>query len=307
MGRMLNVSLRQLRYFIVVAESGSLSAGATVVGISQSAVTDAIKGLEAETGARLFRRHAHGVDLTTEGQRFLRQARAVLETMDELSRGVREPAVEEACTLRIGTTAIVSGYCLPDLLARHRRSVPGTQLEIIEDRRDHIEHLLVNGELDLALLLVSNLVDEQALDHEVLFRSECRVWMAPGHRLAGRDTIEMDEILSEPLIATTIDELEGVSRGLHATAPSLRRASIRTASMEAVRSLVATGAGLAILPDLVYRPWSLEGDRIIARRIRPAPPTVDLGVAWRKPPCRTEEISVFLDVARTIRTARQRA
>lgn len=307
MARMLNVSLRQLRYFIVVAESGSLSAGAAVVGISQSAVTDAIKALEAESGARLFRRHPHGVDLTPEGHRFLRQARVVLEMMDELSRGVREPSNTETRTLRIGTTAIVSGYCLPDLLARHRRAVPETGIEIIEDRRDHIEHLLVNGELDLALLLVSNLCDQQALDHEVLFRSECRVWVGPGHRLAARDTIEMDDIVGEPLIGTTIDELESVGRGLHGNAPLMRRASIRTASMEAVRSLVATGAGIAIMPDLLYRPWSLEGDRIVARRINPAPATVDLGVAWRKPQCRTDEVIAFLEVARTMRAARQRS
>lgn len=306
MARMLNVSLRQLRYFIVVAESGSVSAGATVVGISQSAVTDAIKSLEAETGARLFRRHAHGVDLTPEGQRFLRQARVVLETMDELSRGVREPLIGDLSTLRVGTTPIVSGYCLPDLLARHRRAAPATTLEVVEDRREFIEHLLVNGELDLALMLVSNLVDVQALDHEVLLRSECRVWMAPSHRFAEHDVIELADILQEPLISPTIDELEVLARDLRASMPAPPRASVRTASMEAVRSLVATGAGLAILPDLVYRPWSLEGDRIVARRIHPAPPTVDLGVAWRKPPCRSEAVSSFLDVARTMRAGRSR-
>ena len=55
----------------------------------------------------------------------------------------------------------------------------------------------------------------------------------------------------------------------------------RTSSMEGVRSLVGTGAGITILPQLVYRPWSLDGDRIIAKRPREALPTVDIGVAWR--------------------------
>jgi len=58
--------------------------------------------------------------------------------------------------------------------------------------------------------------------------------------------------------------------------------SFRTRSVEAVRSLVATGAGLAILPSLVYRPWSLEGDRIEIRDVSGNLPSVQVGLAWRR-------------------------
>ena len=60
------------------------------------------------------------------------------------------------------------------------------------------------------------------------------------------------------------------------------RVAFRTRSVEAVRSLVATGAGVALLPDLVYRPWSLEGDRIESRDVSGALPVVKLGVFWRR-------------------------
>ncbi len=72
---------------------------------------------------------------------------------------------------------------------------------------------------------------------------------------------------------------------------------MRTASVEAVRSLVATGAGLAILPDVLYRPWSLDGDRIEVRKILGELPTVDIGIAWRRGLRLPEMVRHFLIVA----------
>ena len=71
----MSLSLRQIRYFIATAEAGQLSLAASTLGVSQSAVTEAIKSLERETGAQLFRRHAKGVFLTLEGNQFLQHAR----------------------------------------------------------------------------------------------------------------------------------------------------------------------------------------------------------------------------------------
>ena len=71
------LSLRQINYFIATAEAGKLSLAASQLGVSQSAVTEAIKALEHETGVELLRRHAKGIELTFEGNQFLRHARAV--------------------------------------------------------------------------------------------------------------------------------------------------------------------------------------------------------------------------------------
>ena len=72
------LSLRQINYFIATAEAGKLSLAASQLGVSQSAVTEAIKALEHETGVELLRRHAKGIELTFEGNQFLRHARAGL-------------------------------------------------------------------------------------------------------------------------------------------------------------------------------------------------------------------------------------
>ncbi len=82
--------------------------------------------------------------------------------------------------------------------------------------------------------------------------------------------------------------------------------AFRTRSVEAVRSLVATGAGIALLPDLVYRPWSLEGDRIESRDVSGALPVVQVGLVWRRGSSLPTAAREFLRIAETARAVRER-
>ena len=154
----MNITFRQMRYFIAVAEVRSISGGAASVGISQSAVTDAIRFIEAELGCEMFARHARGVVPTREGQQFLRHARKIVDAMNDIRGGVGSDVAKINGKLSVGVTMTVSGYFLPDLLARYRHAFPAVALTIVEERSDYIEHLLVNGELDLAILIVPGLI-----------------------------------------------------------------------------------------------------------------------------------------------------
>jgi DNA-binding transcriptional LysR family regulator len=80
----------------------------------------------------------------------------------------------------------------------------------------------------------------------------------------------------------TVDETEENTGKLLGAFSARPNVAFRTRSVEAVRSLVATGAGIALLPDLVYRPWSLEGDRIESRDVAGALPVVQVGMVWRR-------------------------
>lgn len=291
----MNITFRQIRYFIAVAEARSVSGGSSAVGISQSAVTDAVRTLELETGVTLFHRHAKGVTLTREGHQFLRHARAIIDAIADMGRGVGAERDHVEGRLRIGVTPVVTGYFLSDLLSRFARQFPRIEIALIEDKRDYIEHLLVGGELDLALLMVSNLEQKSAIDHEVLLRSECRAWMAPSHALSDIDGLSLSDLENEPIVALSLDELEGLIDGIWSKFDHPPRVAWRTSSMEGVRSLVGTGAGITLLPDLVYRPWSLDGDRIVAKRTRETLPTVDIGVAWRRLTRHSEAASLFME------------
>jgi DNA-binding transcriptional LysR family regulator len=298
----MNITFRQIRYFIAVAEARSVSGGSSAVGISQSAVTDAIRQLEIETGVTLFHRHAKGVTLTREGHQFLRHARAIIDAIADMQGGIGGEQDMTTGSIRVGVTPVVTGYFLSDLLSRFRRLFPRIEVSLVEDRRDYVEHLLVNGEIDVAVLIVSNLAQRSAIDHEVLLRSECRAWIAPSHPLSDLDGLSLADLENEPVVALSLDELESLIDGIWSKFNHPPRVAYRTSSMEGVRSLVGTGAGITLLPDLVYRPWSLEGDRIIAKRPRESLPTVDIGLAWRRLTRHGEAATLFME---TVRAQRQ--
>lgn len=302
----MKLTLRQVTYFIAVAEAGSVSGGAVALGISQSALTESLKQLEGQTGARLFTRHSKGVELTYQGHQFLRHARLILSTVADAERSIaaRPEAVEGL--LHLGVTSMVSGYFLAHILARFRAMFPNVDIRVVEDERSYIEHLLVNGELSIGLMIVSSLQDTYALDQEVLTRSRFRVWLPPDHALCRVDRIALDDLADQPLIALATDEIsETVGKHWRSTGHSPSTV-LKTSSVEAVRSLVATGLGLAVLPDIAYRPWSLEGDRIEARPIADPLPSLDLGMTWRRGSILPETAQQFLTMAREDAALRNR-
>ncbi len=275
-------TLRQLRYFVAVAEHGSVSAGAQCLSISQSTVTESIKDLEADLGVTLFERHSKGLRITHRGHQFLRHATSILAQVAG-ARGVFEDESQSAQgQLHLGLTSLVSGYVISDLLAKYKRANPKVEITAIEESGEYLEHLLIGGEMDVAVMMTSKMTERSGLHAETLDVSPYRLWMPIGHRLARQNSIALADLRDEPLIMLNIDEMEQETVKLLSVLGTRPKVAFSTRSVEAVRSLVATGAGVALLPDLVYRPWSLEGDRIEARGVSGALPVVQVGLVWRK-------------------------
>ena len=275
-------TLRQLQFFVAAAEQGSVSGAARMISISQSAVTEAIRALEDDLGVTLFERQARGLQITHRGAAFLRHARQILSDV-ATARGAFQDASEQVTgRLSLGVTSLVAGYVLSDILSRFRRAHPQVVLNVIEDTGEYLQHLLIGGELDVAVLLTSSVRDRLALQVETLLVSPYRLWLPLGHPLAQQEAISLEELAGESLIQLMVEEIEESTRALMGAMARKPEISFRTRSVEAVRSLVATGAGLAILPGLVYRPWSLEGDRIEIRDVSGDLPTVQVGLGWRR-------------------------
>jgi DNA-binding transcriptional LysR family regulator len=290
-------TLRQLQYFISVAEEGTVSGAAQSLSISQSAVTDAIKDLESDLGVTLFERHRRGLTITHKGHQFYRHAARILAGVSDARRSLGDTEEQAGGSLQLGVTSLVAGYVLSDLLARYRRAFPNVNVSAIEDNGDYLEHLLIGGELDVAVMVISNLRDRVALQAEIFETSPYRLWLPLGHRLAAADIIAVSDIVSEPLIMLTVDETEENTGKLLGAFDARPHVAFRTRSVEAVRSLVATGAGIALLPDLVYRPWSLEGDRIESRDVSGALPVVQVGMVWRRGSQLTQAARDFIGLA----------
>lgn len=294
----MSTSFKSIRYFIAVAESGSISAAIHELGVSQSVVSAAIAQIEADLGTLLFERRARGMALTHAGHQFLRHAHQIEIAM----RNARDALASRPHTvtgrLNIGVTSLMVGYYLPFLLDRFRRVFPRIEVQITEDRRDYLEHLLINGELDVALIVVSQLQNRQGLETETILRSGWRAWVPVNHRLAEEDRIEATELARQSLILLQVDELGDAATALWNAGGVDPTVLIRTSSVEAVRSLVATGAGCSVLPDMLYRPWSLEGDRIEARPLVRPLPHLEVGLAWRKGATVPESLTNFLTAVR---------
>ncbi len=297
-------TLRQLQFFVAAAEQGSVTGAARALSISQSSVTEAIRSLEDDLGVQLFDRQARGLEITHRGSLFLRHARQILSDVSNARQAFRDDGNVEGGRLALGVTSLVAGYVLSDLLARFRRAHPKVELSVIEDSGEYLQHLLIGGELDVAVLLTSSIRDRVALHVETLLASPYRLWLPLGHPLGQEDFIALEQVVGEPLIQLMVDEIEESMRALMAAMEVKPRIAFRTRSVEAVRSLVATGAGLTILPGLVYRPWSLEGDRIEIRDVSGDLPTVQVGLAWRRGAPVSQPARNFIRVAQSTLPAR---
>ena len=248
------MTLRQIRHFIAVAETGSISAAAQAVFISQSTLTLAIQQLEEEIGVSLFNRHAKGMSLTHQGHQFLRQAHLILATVDNAKRSLQQSTDQVAGHLTIGVTSLVAGYYLADLITRFQRAYPNVQVRVVEDERPYIEHLLVSGEIDVGVLILSNLEDRHALQTEVLTHSPHRLWLPARHPLLERDSISLADVAGEPLvifprqIAPSLYDAVLAYYHRHGASPQVVQEAIQ---MQTIVNLVSAGLGLAWVPRSV--------------------------------------------------------
>ena len=277
----MTLTFRQVRHFIATAESGRVSAAAAALNVTQSAVTASIKALEADLGRKLFDRHSNGVTLTVDGQQFLQRARAIEASVSDAMQGPHRWGTQVDGTVDVAVSYTVAGYFLPPLLSRFWRSFPAITVRLHEFQRDAIEQSLVSSSVDAAIMLVSNLHDRRSIRSRLLLRSPRRLWTCAHHPLLHKDKVTLADLASEPYLMLTVDEAERSAMRYWQRTPHVPNVIFRTLSVEAVRSMVATGMSITVLSDMVYRPWSLEGHRIDVKTLDDDVHTMDVGLAWK--------------------------
>ena len=271
------MNLRQIRYYVATAETGQVSRAALAMNISQSSVTTAVKELEAEIGTALFQRTAQGMELTEAGREFLASCYEILQKIDEALHVTRRSDGQEG-SIRVAVSYTVIGYFLPYHLDRLQRLHPNLDVQVCELRHEAIEEGLAKGRYDVALMLTSNITQSQ-LRSETLLRSTRRLWLPNGHPLSQRTDVSFAEVAREPYIMLTVDEAAHTAMRYWTKSAHRPNVQLRTSSVEAVRAMVANGQGVTILSDMVYRPWSLEGKRILTSLTTTPIPTMDVGLA----------------------------
>ncbi|MCL2893333.1 LysR family transcriptional regulator [Brenneria tiliae] len=274
------ITLRQVRYFVATAEMGQISQAAIHLNISQSAVTAAIQELENMLGKPLFLRSVHGMTLTENGSYFLNHAYSILRSVDD---AMMVPLTDNRTkgALNMAASYTVMGYFLPFHLQRLAYGFPQVTINLNERERSDIEQGLIDRSLDISLVLTANLTHPE-ITAEKLFNSERRLWLPSRHPLCEKPQVSLADVAQEPFIMLTVDEADHSAMRYWELSGYRPRIMLRTSSVEAVRSMVANGLGVAILSDLVYRPWSLEGRRIETRSLQDVVHPMSVGLAWHR-------------------------
>lgn len=291
----MSLSLRQVRYFIATAEAGQVSQAAMDLHVSQSAITTAIKGLEEILGTLLFERHSQGMTLTYEGHQFLQHALHIMATVEQAMRLPSRIHASTSGVLKLVVSYTVAGYFIPQHLARFSRSFPEIDVQLEEADRVDLEEGLISGTYDLAVMLTSNLANQEDIAFEVLLQSRRRLWLSSDHELLRKPSISLQDVSAEPYIMLTIDEASNTAQRYWNRTPHRPSIVFRTSSVEAVRSMVANGTGVSVLSDMVYRPWSLEGHRVEVVTLSDQVPSLDVGLAWARTTERSSASEAFCE------------
>ena len=175
--------IRQLRYFIAVAERLHFGRAAAALSISQPPLSRAIRDLEAELGVRLFARSRRRVELTPAGEHLLGEARRLLASLERAAQEVHAMASGEKGRLRIGFVSLADFGVLPGLLKAYKAARPGVTLALREMLSPEQAAGLAAGDLDFGLLLPP-VGGAEAFDHLVVQRERFLVALPAAHRLA---------------------------------------------------------------------------------------------------------------------------
>ena len=191
------MELRQLRYFVAVAETGNISRAAQKIFLTQPALSRQIKALEDEMGLGLFERSAHSIKLTAAGEVMLREAREILGHADRLRERVR--SVSSGGRLRIGYAPSLASGILSPAVANFTQAHPGTKVEMFDLTPGEMLAGLEGNTLDVVVTITRE-GKSKGIQWSNLVSSPWRLAVGPKHRLARRGRIKPGDLAREPLL-----------------------------------------------------------------------------------------------------------
>jgi len=266
------VELRQLRYFVAVAEELHFRRAAARLHISQPPLSQQIAALEEELGLVLLERTRRRVELTPAGEAFLRDARAVLAELDVAVTTARAIAAGHAGYLRVGFVGSALLSIVPAAVQAFRRARPGVEVELRERSTVEALRLLRTGTIDIGLVRPPIESDED-LRTELVLRERTVAAIPAGHPLAALRRIPLQRLADEPLVLFPRPQAPGFHDlliGELAATGSTPHVAQYAPEMTTIIGLVAAGIGVSLVPASVAH---LEIDGVAYRPLRGAPDT----------------------------------
>ncbi|MGQ0614256.1 MAG: LysR substrate-binding domain-containing protein [Planctomycetaceae bacterium] len=251
------LSIRQLAALVALIDQGSFTRAARHMELSQSTVSGHIADLERRLGVRVVDRDREGAKPTAAGQALLRAARETLRAERSARSVIAELTGLLQGTLVVGASTIPASYLMPQRLARFGRRHPGVALRMVTADSRQILDRLRAGELELGAVGIRP--EDATLRDCPLGEDRLVLAVAPGHELAQRKSVPVEELLQHPFVmreegsGTRAATLAGLSEALGAKSPPKIRTILEVGSAEAIKAAVREGLGAAFVSDLSVR------------------------------------------------------
>ena len=274
----MSFSLKELKYFVSVADHSSITEAASVLHVSQPSVSLSVAELEKQLGVQLFvRQHARGVALTQAGADVLREARKLLAQASDLESVALLLGNELRGRLKIGCLPYLVPRYLPAILAGFTQRYPDIEVDFIERDQSQLVQSLMSGEIEVALSY--NIV-------------------AHDHRLASRKHIGLNCLANDPVVLLDLP----ISREYYNTIFNILNivpnVKYRTTSVEAVRSFVANRLGYSILNHRSETTMTYDGSKLVALEITDNLPSARIAVIMPSKMKMRRVAEAFMDFAK---------
>jgi LysR family hca operon transcriptional activator len=274
------MELRHLRYFVAVAEEGSLTnAAERRLHTAQPSLSRQIRDLEVEVGVKLLERGARGVDLTAAGRTFLDHARLALLQVEAAGEAARRAAQPQKASFIIGFLTGHEMVWLPDALRILREEEPDIEITLASQSSPDLAGALMRGKVDVALLRRET--QAPGLTFKLMMKEPLVAMVATGHRLASRKAISPQEIARETYISPTrfAPVLKSVIESYMATFGITLKPDYEADNLTSTMSLVASTGGVTVVP--IYLRHVLSPSMVL-RPLTDEPPMIDLVMGYNR-------------------------
>jgi LysR family transcriptional regulator, hydrogen peroxide-inducible genes activator len=289
------LKLRDLRYLVAVADLRHFGKAAARCFVSQPTLSAQLKKLEQALGVQLIERAPHNVSLTAAGVEVVARARGILEASEEvmtLARSLRDPL---AGRLRVALLPTIGPYLLPHVAPLIRKSLPRLQLRLYEYQTAAMLERLHSGELDVGILALPMELD--GLESRELYREAFTVALPERHPLAAQSSVRVADLKDETLLLLEEGHcLRDQALEVCSRAGVRDSQDFRATSLETLRQMVATGAGITLLPELAGRGAYRSARGVVLRPFARPAPVRHVGAVWRKTTARRAAIDSLCKV-----------
>lgn len=240
------MDLGKVRAFVQVARTGSISAAAEVLVVSQPAVTARIQALEREVRAQLFSRGRHGSRLTEAGRALLPHAERAMAALARGAQAVEQVRSGTGGRLTIGAAPAVSTYVLPVMLHRFRQTHPDVQLSIRSGHSEEVLEMVLRDEIEIGLMRP---IEHPEVVSTFLFEDELTLVVHRGHAFASPGQIRMRQMATEHLILfDRTSSYHELTSAIFRQAGISPRGYLEVDNIDAAKRMVEQRLGIALLP-----------------------------------------------------------